>query len=117
METLQNIIERNIRNCESPANRVITECEFNVPDDNTLEIWIRSNCDGWCEDVKCIGTYVKDCEECCTFVSNDFIGLTEKQAQEMIGMSLLNTNFIMLGDTIWDLSELAEDSPWGWLPF
>lgn len=105
MMTLQSIIEKNIKICEHPSNRVITECEFYAPNDNELEIWIRSNYSGWCEDVKCIGTYVKGCSECCTFVSNDFIGLTEAQAEEMIGMSILHTNFIMLGNTLWDMNE------------
>lgn len=103
--TLQNIIETNIAACESPANRVITECEFYVPNDDELQIWIRSDYSGWCEDVKCIGTYVKGCSECCTFVSSDFIGLTEEQAKEMIGMSILHTSFIMLDNSLWDMSD------------
>jgi hypothetical protein len=105
MMTLQQIIERNITTCNNPVNRVITECEFYAPDDKHLEIWIRSDYSGWCEDVKCIGTYELGCADCCTFVSNDFIGLTEEQAKDMICMSLLHTDFIMLGNTLWDMSE------------
>ena len=94
--TLQTIIENNIATCENPKNRVITECEFYVPNDDTLEIWIRSDYSGWCEDVKCIGTYYSECSECCTFTSNDFIGLTEDQAKTMIGMSFLYSDLCML---------------------
>lgn len=96
MKTLQNIIEENIATCENPANRVITECEFYAPNDDTLEIWIRSNYGGWCEDIKCIDTYRSGYGECCTFVSNDFIGLTEAQATLMINMSLLCSDLAML---------------------
>ena len=103
--TLQNIIETNIAKCENPANRIITECEFYVPDDCHLEIWIRSDYSGWCEDIKCICTYELGCADCCTFVSSDFIGLTEEQAKEMIGMSILHSNFIMLDNSLWDMSD------------
>lgn len=111
--TLQNIIETNIATCENPKNRVITECEFYVPNDDTLEIWIRSNYDGWCEDVKCIYTYHSSYGECCTFTTNDFIGLTEEQANQMLSMSVLYSDFIVLCDTGYRINELIDEE----LPF
>ena len=112
--TIQEIITKVMMEDENPKNRVITECEFIAPDENHLEIWVRSNHNGWCEDIKCIGTYELGCADCCTFVSNDFIGLTEDQAQTMIGMSILHTSFIMLGTTMWNTDDFAIDEE---LPF
>lgn len=89
MTTLQSIIENNIATCENPANRIITECEFYATEDS-LEVWIRSDYSGWCEDVKCLYTFGYVDVSCCTFTSNDFIGLTETQATSMIQMSLID---------------------------
>lgn len=91
-KALLDVILSNINYCDNSDNRVITECEFVATENGELEIWIRSNCDGWAEDVKILdvfsNTLEKGIEHWFTFISNDFIGLTETQALTMIDWAI-----------------------------
>jgi hypothetical protein len=64
---------------EDPKYRVIKECEI-IPNRYVNEVWIRSNCDGWCEDVKMLFSYYPDE---LVFSPCEFIGLTETAAEQM----------------------------------
>lgn len=76
MTTFQEIINNIIDECEDPANRVITGCLV-----GSKNVYITSNCDGWAEDqAKPLMPF--DIET--SFEPNDFIGLTEADAMQMI---------------------------------
>lgn len=72
-------IMENVKRQEVPANRVITECEI-IDKGLRNEVWIKSNCDGWCEDVKLLFSYYPDE---LSFVAGEFINRTEQQAIEL----------------------------------
>jgi len=76
MTTFQEIINNIINDCENPANRVITGCLV-----GRKNVYITSNCDGWAEDqAKPLMPF--DIET--SFEPNDFIGLTEAEARQMV---------------------------------
>ncbi len=62
---------------ENPSNRVITQAF--ITSNNVL--WVRSSCDGWAESIKRDKLWAGH-----PFVKEDFIGLTEAQANKMIDM-------------------------------
>lgn len=69
-----------IKKQENPDYRVIKECEF-----IDGEVWIKSDCDGWAQDIKpmpVLSLYDG-------FVPQDFIGLTETEAVQMVTVNIM----------------------------
>ena len=82
-ELAESIVE-SIYAQEAPENRVISQAY--ITSKNVL--WIRSDCDGWAESIK------KDTLwEGHGFNANDFIGLTEEEANKMISMNSIDYFF------------------------
>lgn len=77
INNIKDVIVSSISYQLDAKNRIITECE--ILDDTPFlnEILIKSNCNGWCEDVKVLYSYYHDELR---FYASDFIGLTEKEA-------------------------------------
>lgn len=69
---------------EAPENRVISQAY--ITSNNVL--WVRSACDGWAESIKRDTLWTDH-----GFVSNDFIGLTEEEANKMISMNSIEMLF------------------------
>ena len=75
------VLKKNMDYCDNPNNRIITECEIHRSEDGLEnEVWIKSNCDGWAEDVKMLFAYFRDE---LYFTEREFIGLTEARAIKM----------------------------------
>ena len=73
------VLKKNMDYCDNPSNRIITECEI-YKNRFKNEVWIKSNCDGWAEDVKMLFTYYPDELH---FTEREFIGLTEAKATKL----------------------------------
>lgn len=79
VHSMVNSIVRSIDRQENPKYRTISECEI-ISNGYLNEVWVRSNCDGWCEDVKMLFSYYPDE---LSFSEYEFIGRTEDSARAM----------------------------------